>query len=687
MIPFVHLHLHSHYSTLDGLGKVDEIVKRAVEIGSPAVAVTDHGSISSLPELFAECEKAGIKPIPGCEFYVVDDVEGKKGERRIHLTVWAKSWKGVQNILSQLTAANKQFYHRPRLTWEQAMQFEECCIGTACTVGPLMCDDYEDRVVKLSSVYGEDLYLEIMPNVISEDGQDIQSIANNRAIEMSQKYVIKLIATNDAHYVRREDSFTHEILLAIQSGSTLKDPNRWKFGSDAFYMRDGAEMISACQSVGIHSSHTISAIANTIELANKINVEMPKFEVKLPSLYPDDAAVFQQKVMDGWNKLIVATGKVNQEYRERLVYEIGVINKLGFIRYFLIVEDIINWSRANGIMVGPGRGSAAGSLVCYLMGITQVDPIRFGLYFERFLNPERIDLPDIDVDFADNRRDEVFAYIKAKYGDDKVGRIGTFNAMQIAGAFRDVAKVYDVNLLTVNMLSKQIEDVESFEKVPELAKFKADNAALMEQVFKINGTIRSLGTHACGLVISSEPLVNTGAIEKHGDSETINWDKNVAEKFGLLKVDILGLSTLSILSKARDIIKVRRGVDIDFTSIPLDDQKTLELFRRGEGVGVFQFENCISGDAIVDGVKLKDLYVKNVYKSIRCLDESSMVIKKGRVKKVVYSGVQKVFKLKTKNGKELRLTEEHPVYVRGAGWVKLKDVKEGDEILTIRRKL
>lgn len=591
---FTHLHTHSHYSVLDGLGKVDDIVKKAKDIGSVAVAITDHASLSCLPELMKYSAEHNIKPIPGAEFYIVSDAVGIKGEKRVHLSVWAKSWEGVQSILKQLSVANKQFYRRPRLTWEQALEFEDCIIGTACAGGVLSIVDYEDKVLALRRVYGDDLYLEIMPHIMIEDGIDYQRKCNDRALDLYNKYGIGLIATNDAHYVNKEDAHTHDVLLAIQTGKSLSDPERWSFGGEEFYLKTRQQMHDSLHGLGyIGTSDILSSLENTVILSNKINIEMPKFGVHLPTIYPNEDEVFQQKIIAGYKTLIdgVVEHSLITEYLTRLSYEIQVIKKLGFVKYFLMVDDIITWSRAQDIMVGPGRGSAAGSLVCYLMGITQVDPIKFGLYFERFLNPERIDLPDIDVDFQDDRRDEVFSYIRTKYGHDRTSRINTFGFLAAKSAFRDVCRAYDINILTVNMLSRQIEDDDSFEKVPEIAKFAKENPEVIEQTKKLIGVIRQVGQHACGVCVSSEPLSGLCAIERRGESEVINWDKDDAEKFGLVKMDILGLSTLTILNKAQKLIEERHGIKIDFTKIPLDDEKTLDAFCRGDGIGVFQFEN------------------------------------------------------------------------------------------------
>jgi len=603
----IQLHLHSHYSVLDGLGTVEQIVQKAVEHKAPAVAITDHASITAMPELLKEAEKAGIKGIVGCEFYVVDTAEkppkGQK-ERRYHLNVLAKSWAGVESIMSQLSLANQQFYYRPRITFEQALDFHDCIVMTACSGGALWHDNYKAIFGKLADKYGSDLYLEIMPhNILIDDsgGQiNMQRVVNERAIALSQQFGNKLVATNDAHYVNHEDAYTHEILLAIQSGKKWNDPKRWTFAGDGFYMRSVAEMVNAFRANCPYINDKIigEAIAATLEIADKCDIKMPKFDVHLPSIHPDDDAAFTKFISEGWASILTPTltsAEQAQKYLERLKYEIGVIKKLGFVKYFLMVDDIIRYARSIGIMVGPARGSAAGSLICYLMGITQVDPLVHGLIFERFLNPERIDLPDIDVDFQDDRREEVFEYIRTKYGYEYTANINTVGMLSMSSAFRDVARTFGIDNFKINHLSKQIEDADSFDSVPDLVKFRKankDNANIVEQAKKLVGTIRQQGVHACGYIVSSHKLKNVSVIEKRKGVNVVNWDMRLCESFGLLKVDVLSLSTLTILSKAAKLIKEQHSVDIDFPKIPLDDKKTLDAFSRGEGIGVFQFENA-----------------------------------------------------------------------------------------------
>ena len=594
----IHLHTHSHYSVLDGMGTVEEIVNKAKAMKAPAVAITDHASISAMPDLFKYCKEAEIKPIVGCEFYAVQDVDVKpKKEKRIHVTAWAKDWVGVQSIMALLTKANQQFHYRPRINYSQMLELEHCCIGTACAIGLLSESDKEAEahVWYLKQAFKDDFYLEIMPHSIMVDGVDIQEICNVRAVRLATRCSVKLLATNDAHYVNKEDSYTHEIMLAIQTGKAWTDPKRWKFTGDEFYMKSVDEMCVSFEKLGMPTDVIHKAITGTVDLAKKIDIQMPNFQVNLPDVTASDQhKALVSKVIVNWNEFYptLKDKATLQVYTKRLIYESEVIGNLGIGQYFLIVEDIISEARRRGILVGPGRGSSAGSLICYLLGITQVDPIKHGLYFERFLNPDRIDLPDIDVDFEKSRRAEVIGYITDKYGADNTANINTFGKLTVKNAFKDVAKVFGVNFLTANSLGKQVEDEESFDKVPDLVKFKGTRAGqnIISEAIRLSGRIRQVGKHACGYIISSKPLRTVSVLEKRKDAKVINWDMAHCEDFGLLKVDVLGLATLSILGEAQRLLE-KQGIDIDFSKIPLEDPQILEAFNRGEGAGVFQFEN------------------------------------------------------------------------------------------------
>ena len=591
---FVHLHVHSHYSVLDGLGKPSDIVKRAVEIGSPAIAITDHGSISSLPEFYRECKKNELNPIIGVEFYVVHNAEGSKDEKRYHLTVWAKSWSGVQSIMSKLTVANEQFYRRPRITFQQALSFEDCCIGTACAFGMLSHPEFAKILPLFIKKYGDDFYVEMMP--LSFDGQaKINIIAQQLCNNIPG---LNVIATNDAHYVTQQDAVVHDTLLAIQTNSLLSSTSRFKFDTDEMYLKTRDEMFETFKlnHPSLSEDFINKALDTTVALAEKCNVVLPEFPICLPNPYDeDDLDVFASKLKIGWNEKqekIKTLGKHTlREYMDRLLFEIDVIKKKNFVRYFLIVEDMISWARNNGIMVGPARGSSAGSLVCWLLGITQVDPLRWGLYFERFLDIEREDYPDIDVDFQDDKRHLVFEYIRSKYGYDKTAQITTFGFLKSKSAFRDVCRVNGKDMITVNYLSKQLDDESPIDDVPEVNAFLNKNPGIKDSVNGLMGTIRQQGCHAAGIVVSSKPLNEICVVERRSGSDVCNWDKRECENFGLVKIDVLGLSTLSVLSRAKYLIKKHRDVDIDFDSIDLRDEEVLSLFQEGKTAGVFQFES------------------------------------------------------------------------------------------------
>jgi len=589
----LHLHVHSQYSTLDGLSTVKEIVARAKELHAPAVAITDHASVSSMPEFIKEAKLAGVKPIVGCEFYFVENMEGEmKGKKRLHLCVWAKNWKGVLSIMRQLSLANRQFYHRPIITLEQALCFDNCMVGTACCFGVFSSDNYKDMAYSLHNVYRDDFYIEIMPHSVNiGDEGDLQQRANERGIQYAIEHGCNLLATNDSHYTVEADSKAHSVMMATQYNKKLAEYEPWP---PVFFMRDMGEMFSAFMGLGyIAHPHAAEAMKNTISLAAKVNIEMPEFTVNLPRIHEDEGAVLVASCLEGWKKKLERKiGDQYAVYRKRLIYELGVIKGAGFIPYFLMVQDIINWARSKGIVVGPARGSSAGSLACYLMDITRVDPIKHGLYFERFLNPERTDLPDIDVDFQDDRRGEVLDYIVDRYGRENVGQISTYNQMAIKGAFRDVSRAYGIDHFRVNNLSRQLEEVDDFTKVPELAAFANSNPEVITYTKRLDGVIRGVSQHACGVIISSEPLENVCAIERRKEGVMVTcWDKDQCEAFGLVKVDILGLTTLSILNMALGLIKKHHGPDIILEEIPLDDPDVLKAFAAGDGNCIFQFES------------------------------------------------------------------------------------------------
>lgn len=587
-----HLHLHTQYSLLDGLTKPEEAVRTAKALGASALAVTDHASISAMPELMKAAGDAGIRPIIGCEFYVVERwQEEMKGLARMHLCVWAKSWSGVQSMMRQLTLANRQFYRRPLLTLEQATGFEDCMVGTACCFGVLSGQNYMANAEALHRAYGDDLYIELMPHsVIAEMGQDAQRMVNLRGVEVARKLGVKLLATNDSHYTREEDAAAHHVLMATQYNKWVDEYEGWP---PVYFMRSVVQMYDAFIGLGYLDREAIAeAMTNTVEIVKRVDIRQPVFPVSLPHIVDDEEAHLADACLEGWKaKLKGRLGKRYMEYRKRLLYELQVINQLRFAPYFIMVQNIIKWARKQGIMVGPARGSAAGSLVCYLMDITRVDPIEHGLYFERFLNPERNDYPDIDVDFQDNRRDEVLAYIRERYGEERVCGITTYNEMGVKGAFRDVCRAYGIDMLTINLLSKRLDAEEDFVKVPELAAFAKKRPEIVAFSKRLTGVLRGAGVHACGTIISSRPIEEVAVVEKRKGAFVSCWDKRLCESYGLIKMDVLGLTTLSVLDRAIAQVRELYGVEVVPEKIDLEDGPTLDAFRRGETECVFQFES------------------------------------------------------------------------------------------------
>ena len=465
------LHLHSEYSVLDGLGSIMGIAIKNKQNGSKCLCVTDHASISALPSIFKYAKEFDLKPIIGVEFYFVLDYTfgDLKDQKRYHITVFAKNWNGVKSIMHQLTLANQQFYRRPILDYDQLYDFEDCIISSACCFGLLSTIDAEDRVRSLSKKYKDDFYLEIMPHKVIIDGVDLQRISNDIAIDLHMKYNIKLLATNDSHYINKEDGITQSLLLAIQYKKEFKGELTW---DGDFSNKNEEETYKQFLDLGyIDKNYIQDAIDNTTVLSNKINIIKPDFKVNLPCIHNDERKVFRNLILEGWDRVKDSIPEDKHSiYIERIAYELKTIVSMKFDRYFLIVHDAISFAKSKGIMVG-GRGSSAGSIICWLLGITYVDPIKFDLFFERFLNPDRIEMPDIDVDFEDERRQEVFDYVSNKYGADKTARVNTFGVLSIKSAFRDVSRAFGIPNFEINRLSKLIEDEDSFSKDSELSSF------------------------------------------------------------------------------------------------------------------------------------------------------------------------------------------------------------------------
>ncbi|ADU97463.1 DNA polymerase III subunit alpha [Thermovibrio ammonificans] len=611
---FVHLHLHSQYSILDGAIKVKDLVKKAKELGMPAVAITDHGNMFASYELYKACKEEGIKPIIGQEFYIAkgsrfDRKKGGEGEKgSYHLILLAKNDKGLKNLMKLSTIGfTEGFYYKPRIDKEVLEKYSEGLIAlSACIQGEvpllyLMGKEEEARRAAqwYKELFGEDFYLELQYHGIPE-----QKKANEFLIKLAKELDIELVATNDAHYLNKEDWEAHDVLLCLQTGKKLSDEKRMRFPSREFYVKDAQEMLEVFKEVP-------QAVFNTLKIAEKVEERLETFENKgylLPKYEVPEGHTYdsflRKLAEEGLERRFkeqgITDGEKKQVYYERLNHELKIINDMGFPGYFLIVWDFINWAKRNGIPVGPGRGSAAGSLVAYAIGITDIDPIRFNLLFERFLNPERVTMPDIDVDICQDGRDRVIQYVREKYGEDKVCQIITFGTMKTKMVIRDVGRVLGIPPKEVDKLAKLIPDdaksvedaVERAPEIRELAEKDETIARLIKIAKRLQGLARQTGVHAAGVVIAPETLTDYIPLAKSKDGDiTTQYDMGQVEALGLLKMDFLGLKTLTIIDRTIKLIKERHGVEIVPTKLPLDDPETFKLLQSGNTVGVFQLES------------------------------------------------------------------------------------------------
>ena len=605
MANFVHLHTHSHYSLLDGLGKIDELVKLAKKYEMPALALTDHGVMYGAIEFYKKAKKAGIKPIVGVEAYVAKNGHLNKrpkiDERPYHLILLAKNITGYRNLVKLTTIAHLEgFYYKPRIDFELLEKYHEgliCC--TACLAGELprhiLNDDLDgarEMIEKYRKLFGEgSFYLEVQSHPHNEQ----QNLVNEKIFLLSQETGVPVVATNDIHYPNRDDDYAQDALLCIQTKKVLSDTERMSYIGFDLSFRSAEDMAQA------FPNHP-EVLSNTLKVAEQCDLELeldknilPNFP--LPEGFTADGFL-RQLCEEGLRERFGDEGINNEELKQRLDYELSIIEKTGYAGYFLIVSDFINWAKANGVVVGPGRGSAAGSLVAYLTKITNINPIKYELYFERFLNPERISMPDIDTDFADSRRDDVLNYVAEKYGRDHVAQIITFGTMAARNAIRDVGRVMGLPYNYCDRVAKLIPTGmnlnEACEAVPEMKDILSDGDGLklIEVAKRLEGVCRHAGTHACGVVITPEAIDNY-APRQHGSNETIvvQYEGSMVETLGLLKMDFLGLSNLSTIEQALKIIKKTRQLEIDINTITLNDQKTYKIFQDGKTTGVFQFES------------------------------------------------------------------------------------------------
>ena len=610
---FTHLHVHTEYSLLDGSNKIKEYVKRVKELGMNSAAITDHGVMYGVIDFYKECKAQGIKPILGCEVYVAPDSRfdkelGGGEDRYYHLVLLAENNIGYAN-LSRIVSRGftEGYYYKPRVDMELLQTYHEGIIAlSACLAGEVpryiqkgLIDEARKAAIRYRDCFGEGNYfLELQDHGIPE-----QKLVNTELLKLSRELSIPLVTTNDAHYTYAEDAKPHDILLCIQTGKKLADEDRMRYEGGQYYVKSEEEM------KGLFP-YAWEAVENTQRIADRCNVEiefgvtkLPHFEV--PEGY-DSWTYLNKLCLDGLKErygedLDAPAGVTGQSFRERLTYELDVIKTMGYVDYFLIVWDFINYAKSNGIMVGPGRGSAAGSIVSYALKITNIDPIRYNLLFERFLNPERVSMPDIDIDFCYERRQEVIDYVSRKYGPEKVVQIVTFGTLAAKGVIRDVGRVMDLPYAYVDSLAKMIPNElnitidRALQINPELRKlYEGDEQVrtLIDMSKRLEGLPRHTSMHAAGVVICSKPAEELVPLSRGADgSITTQFTMTAIEELGLLKMDFLGLRTLTVLRDAVALIEKSKGVHIDLDHIDMDDKKVLASIGTGKTDGVFQLES------------------------------------------------------------------------------------------------
>ena len=600
---FVHLHVHSEYSLLDGMCRIKDLPKRAKEFGMDSIALTDHGVMYGAVGFFEACKEQGIKPIIGVEAYVAPrsrfDKEPNIDDKYYHLILLAKNKQGYQNLIKLVSYSfTEGYYYKPRIDHELLEKYHEGLIClSACLAGEVSrsilkqnIEEAKEKALWYKNLFGEDYYLEIQNNGLAE-----QIMVNQQLIVISKELDIPLVATNDAHYLNKEDSFNHEILLCIQTGKKIQDPDRFKFATNEFYLKSPEEMIDYFEAVP-------EAVENTVKIAEKCNFEfefghtiLPNYDV--PKEYKTHSEYFRKICNDG---IINRYGKnPSQEVLKRLEYELGVIEKMGYVDYFLIVWDYIHYAKSVGIPVGPGRGSGAGSIAAYAIGITDIDPIKYGLLFERFLNPERISMPDFDVDFSDERRQEVIDYVAKKYGRDHVSQIITFGTMSAKSVIRDVGRVLDIPYGDVDKIAKMIpfevhmtidKALEQNKELSDLYENDENCHRIIDIAKGLEGMPRNSSTHACGVVITKDPVDTYVPLATNDGNEVTEYTMTELEKIGLLKMDFLGLRTLSVIANCMDLIKQTHGIDVEFDQ-EMNDPKVYKLWQDGNTLGIFQFES------------------------------------------------------------------------------------------------
>jgi DNA polymerase III subunit alpha len=634
---FVHLHLHTDYSLLDGACEIGELTAEAARRGMPAVAVTDHGNLFAAANFFHKANTHGVKPVIGCEVYVAPDSHKNRGsdaERSNHLVLLCENEDGYRNLIRLVsTGFLDGFYYKPRVDHELLAKHSKGLIAlSACLRGEvaeaILADKYErarENAYRLRDIFGKgNFFLEVQ-----DQGLEVEVRVNRDLVKLSRETGIPLVATNDCHYLTRADSHAQEVLLCIQTGKTMSDGQRMKFATDQFYFKTAEEMARVFGELP-------DALERTLAIADRCNVKIARVndpfpEFKVPEGHTTDS-YFENVVREGFASRVPQLERLAKqnvlrrpiaEYEARLTAEIEMIKKMHFTGYFLIVWDFIRYARAQGVPLGPGRGSAAGSLVSYALRITDVDPLQYDLLFERFLNPERISMPDIDIDFCMRRRGEVIDYVRQKYGEENVAQIITFGTMAAKAVLKDAGRALDmpygevdkIAKLVPNQLNIELED--ALKQSPQLDSLrKTDERVkeLVEVALRLEGLARHASTHAAGVVISPRPLTEIVPLYKSNKDEiTTQYDMNALERIGLLKMDFLGLTTLTVVTDAVRMLKANRGTEVDLSTLPLDDPQVYALFSRGDTTGIFQFESHGMRDILkrYQPTRLEDLTALN----------------------------------------------------------------------------
>ncbi len=598
---FTHLHVHTEYSLLDGACRIEELVNKAKELNMTSLAITDHGAMYGVVEFYKQAKKAGIKPILGFEAYVsprrMTDKDPQKDKNQFHLVLLAENYEGFKNIMKLCSAGFVDgYYYKPRIDHDVLKRYSKGIIAlSACLAGEipscLLDNNYEEAVstaLMYRDIFGENnFFLEMQDHGIEE-----QQSVNKSLVKISLETGIKLVATNDIHYINKEDAYFHDVLLCIQMQKNIMDEDRMKFPTDEFYLKSYDEMAELFPE---------EVLSNTAEIAERCNVELDFNTVHLPEFKVPESytktAYFREICQKGLEERYK---DISEEIQSRLDYEIRVIEQMGYVDYFLIVWDFIKFAKDNKIMVGPGRGSAAGSLVAYSMKITNIDPMKYNLIFERFLNPDRISMPDIDVDFCYERREEVIEYVKRKYGEKKVAQIITFGTMAARGSIRDVGRALNMSYGEVDLIAKKIPMSlgMTISKALEINKDLKDSydgdikvRKLIDLALKVEGLPRHASTHAAGVLISKEEVTEYVPLSRNKDVITTQFNMIELEELGLLKMDFLGLRTLTVIRDAVDLIEKDHNIKVDFSSCQYDDKEVYKMFANAETLGIFQFES------------------------------------------------------------------------------------------------